>query len=86
MEALNSTNQVPRGEKMLDSGTNPESYIIEYTLVYEDKSCQNGPNNMTSGAVWISKAWRDWYFIAKQSAPAPHLERPEARAALTHMC
>ena len=28
---------VPRGEKMLYSGTDPESYITEYTLVYEEK-------------------------------------------------
>ena len=27
---------------------------------------------------------RDWYFIAEQPAPAPHLARPEGRAALTH--
>jgi len=26
----------PRGEKMLYSGADPESYITEYTLVYED--------------------------------------------------
>ena len=29
---------------------------------------------------------RDWYFIAEQPAPAPHLARPEGRAAFTHMC
>ena len=29
--------EVPRGEKMLYSGTDQESYITEYTLVYEDK-------------------------------------------------
>ena len=29
--------EVPRGEKMLYSGTDPESYITEYTLVYEDQ-------------------------------------------------
>jgi len=28
--------EVSRGEKMLFSGTDPESYITEYTLVYED--------------------------------------------------
>ena len=28
--------EVSRGEKMLYSGTDPESYITEYTLVYED--------------------------------------------------
>ena len=27
---------------------------------------------------------RDWYIIAEQPAPAPHLARPEGRAALTH--
>jgi len=29
---------VSRGEKMLYSGTNPEAYITEYTLVYEDNT------------------------------------------------
>ena len=29
--------EVPRGEKMLYSGTDPESYITEYNLVYEDE-------------------------------------------------
>jgi len=29
--------EVPRGEKMLDSGTDPESCITGYTLVYQDK-------------------------------------------------
>jgi len=29
--------KVSRGEKMLYSGTDPESYITEYSLVYEDK-------------------------------------------------
>ena len=28
---------------------------------------------------------RGWYFIDEQPAPAPHLARPEGRAALTHM-
>jgi len=28
---------VPRGETMLCSGTDPESYTTEYTLVYENK-------------------------------------------------
>ena len=28
---------------------------------------------------------RDWYFIAKHPAPAPHIARPEERAALTHV-
>ena len=30
--------RVSRGEKLLYSGTDPESYITEYTLLYEDKS------------------------------------------------
>ena len=29
--------KVPHEEKMLPSGTDPESYITDYTLVYEDK-------------------------------------------------
>jgi len=28
--------EVSRGEKMARRGTDPESYITEYTLVYED--------------------------------------------------
>jgi len=34
---LLGSGEVPRGEKMLYSGTDPESYIAEYTLVYEEK-------------------------------------------------
>ena len=37
-------------------------------------------------ALEAEPAKRDWYVIAKQPAPAPHLARPEGRAALTHMC
>ena len=32
------------------------------------------------------RSQRDWYFIAEQPAPAPHLARAEGRDALTHMC
>ena len=32
--------------------------------------------------MWISFRKRDWYFIAEQPAPAPHLALPEGRAAL----
>ena len=35
---LVGSGEVPRGEKMLYSGTDPESYITEYSLVYEDYS------------------------------------------------
>ena len=31
------TGEISRGKKMLYSGTDPESYINEYTLVYEDR-------------------------------------------------
>ena len=31
--------EVSRGEKMFESGTDPESYTTEYTLVYEEKTC-----------------------------------------------
>ena len=30
--------KVPRGAKLLYSGTNPESYITEYAFVYDDKN------------------------------------------------
>ena len=37
LPVIDSGGEVPRGEKMLYSGTDPESYITEYTLVYEEK-------------------------------------------------
>ena len=33
---LHGTGEVPRGEKMLYSRTDPASYIIKYTSVYEE--------------------------------------------------
>ena len=33
-----ASGEVPRGDKMLFSGTDPESYITDYTSVYEDKA------------------------------------------------
>ena len=32
-----TSGKVPRGEMMLHSGTDPESFITEYTIVYEDQ-------------------------------------------------
>jgi len=32
-----ASGEVSRGEKILFSGTDPESYVTDYTLVYEDK-------------------------------------------------
>jgi len=37
--------EVSRGEKMLYSGTDPESYITEYTLIYEDKEAERWPDS-----------------------------------------
>jgi hypothetical protein len=34
----NSAGEVSRGEKMLQSGTDPETYITEHTIVYEGKT------------------------------------------------
>ena len=34
----NSAGEVSRGEKMLQSGTDPETYITEPTIVYEGKT------------------------------------------------
>ena len=36
---LGLAGEVLRGQKMLYSGTDPESYITEYNLVYQEKSC-----------------------------------------------
>ena len=34
---------------MLYSGTDPESYITEYTLLYEDNTFQVAPSSLGSG-------------------------------------
>ena len=56
---------VPRGEKMLYSGTDPESYITEYTLVYEENqySTEYSPPIRT-GAVCL---------IDQEYAPIPYM-------------
>jgi hypothetical protein len=36
MRELVDSGEIPRGEKMLFSGTDPESKITEYTSVYEE--------------------------------------------------
>ena len=45
--ALTVSREVSRGEKMDLRGTDPESYITEDTLVYEDKP--NNPRSHTAG-------------------------------------
>jgi len=45
--------EVPRGEKMFFSGIDPESYITECTLVYEDY----GPAGSGSEAGSICRIW-----------------------------
>jgi len=42
--------EVPRREKLLFSGTDPASYITQYTLVYEDHTAKK--LNSASGAEW----------------------------------
>ena len=42
-----------RGDKMALPGTDPESYITEYTLVYEDES----PSNLSSCSLFAR--WRE---------------------------
>ena len=50
--------EVPRGEKMLDSGTDPESYITEYTLVYEDKTADISlTRSAAAGQMEHTSAW-----------------------------
>ena len=47
-----------------------------------------GSNPVWLGVVgnWGPGGESDWYSIAEQLAPAPHLARLEGRAALTHVC
>jgi len=37
VEGVDRPGEVPRGEKTLYAGTDPESYITEYTIVYDDE-------------------------------------------------
>ena len=37
---------------------------------------------VSTAPVWRSLRQRDWYFIAEQPAPAPHLAYPDGFAAL----
>ena len=39
---VEASGEVPRGEKMLYSGADPELYITEYILAYEDKLSDKG--------------------------------------------
>jgi hypothetical protein len=39
-----SSDEVSRGEKIALRGTDPESYITEYTLVYEDERIERTSN------------------------------------------
>ena len=51
IENILNWGEVPRGEKMLYSGTDPESYVTEYTLVYEDSTgASSGNTQLSTGA------------------------------------
>ena len=45
--------EVPCGEQMLYSGTDPESYITEHTLVYENKAWATCPIHLQNQVVRI---------------------------------
>jgi len=51
-QLVEASGEVPRGDNMLYSGTDPESYITEYTLVYEAKvgTITPGPDG---GEIWL---------------------------------
>jgi len=50
-----------------------------------DGACPQEDTPHAPALLRLRSPVRDWYFIAEQPAPAPHLARPEGRAALTHM-
>ena len=48
-------NEVSRGNKMALRGTDPESYITEYTLVYEDNARQDmgtAERDLSTHVMW----------------------------------
>ena len=60
VDRLRVSGEVPRGEKMFYPGTDPESYITDYTLVYEDVI---GP---TSHGPWHSSKTTDMVSITPE--------------------
>ena len=65
--------EVPRGEKMLYSGTDPESYTTEYTLVYEDNRNEedappSGPT-VGLGPALSQEPYRGTSLIRKRTPP-----------------
>ena len=51
-----SPREVPREEKMLFEGTDPESYVTKYTLVYEDYCL----SVIDDGQAWHMQACQRW--------------------------
>ena len=51
VNAADSSGEVSRGDKMTLTGTGPESYITEYTLVYEDQNLPNPRNGIDLPSV-----------------------------------
>ena len=64
---------------MLYSGTDPESYITEYTLVYEDKIAMRGAEDRGEGARgvrWLERRRARRSVKRLASAPRGHGAQP----------
>ena len=56
-------------------------YIYIYVYIRRDRCGLRGRRAVYSARA-VCRSLRDWYFIAEQPAPAPHLARPEGCAVL----
>ena len=64
--------EVSRREKMLYSRTDPESYITEYTLVYEGPKLPSPPNTLIKKRCVYQK--RAFFWITERSVPLLRIE------------
>ena len=86
---LIGSGEVPRGEKMLFSGTDPESYITEYAVVYEGPQPGTGVGKHSERATLVLEDflafWRSVYFWRLHLAIFGAKANGKARGLLYHL-
>ena len=69
--------EVLLGEKMLQAGTDPESYITEHTLVYEDKV----------SFLLLEQVWTAYSLVSALQGYLAYKKRPPpSRSGLSSLC
>jgi hypothetical protein len=60
--------------------------LRETVVLLPNNQRQHRTSHASKDVLPLRKIPAVWYFIAEQPAPAPHLARPEGRAAPAHLC